>query len=275
MSHFPQLKIDDWEPTREILQGYIQVLGQIRAALTPPQKYKEQFTLQTTATGLTTTPMPIGSDTVEMRLDFFGNLLILTTSRGEIWQKPLLNMTPAALYTATVELFAELETTLPVNNRFSDKESKNYDVDAVEKYWKILAQIDAIFKQFKGKVRTETTPVVFVPDRFELMFHCLSGRLIPGADANNPEKSDERLTFSFSTGNIDVSESHFCAIATPETTEILNIALPTDAEWNSRGFQGIVMMYDTFRQVNDPKAHLLNFLQSIQTETFTAMKSSR
>jgi len=275
MSSFPQLKIDDWEPTRQILQGYTQVLSNVRTALTPAQKYKEQSTLQTTATGLTTTPMSIGSDTVEMRLDFFGNLLILTTSRGEIWQKPLLNMTPAALYTATVELFAELETTLPVNNHLSDKSLKDYDVDAVEKYWKILAQIDAIFKQFRGKIRTEATPVVFVPNRFELMFHCLSGRLIPGTDANNPEKSDERLTFSFSTGDIDVSESYFCAIATPESAEILNIALPTDATWNSRGFQGIIMMYDTFRQANDPKTHLLNFLRTIQEETFAAMQSIR
>jgi hypothetical protein len=263
MSNFPQLKIDDWEPTRQILQAYTQVLGKIRATLTPPQKHKEHNTLQTTATGLTTTPMPIGDDTVEMRLDFFGNLLILTTSRGEIWQKPLLNIAPAELYTATVEIFAELGVALPTNNSLSIEKPKGYDVDAVEKYWKILAPIDTTFKQFKGEIDTETTSVVFVPDRFELSFQGMTGQL-----------SDGQLTLGFSTGDLDISESYFYLIATPESNKILEITLPADAKWNSRGFQGVIMMYDDFRQAVDPKAHLLNFFRTTQQEIFAVLSSN-
>lgn len=259
MTHFPPLHLDDWESTRHHVQGYTQVLAKIRATLTPPQKYQEHTTLYTTATGLTTTPMPIGYDTVEMRLDFFGNLLILTTSRGEIWQKPLLNISPAELYTATVEIFAELGVTLNPNHHFNSTKPVDYQVESVEKFWQILAPIDSIFKQFAGEITTETTPVVFVPERFELVFHNLFG-------------INRQLTFSFSTGNLDVGESYFCVTATPQPEGFLDIVLPQWADWNSRGFQGAVMKYETFRQANDPKTQLLTFLRTIQQNTFALIK---
>ena len=82
-SIFPRLSLADWQPTRDTITGYAQVLGKVRRALAPPQKHWWHISLRVAATGLTTTPIAAGDSTFEMLLNFKRHELLIVTSQDE------------------------------------------------------------------------------------------------------------------------------------------------------------------------------------------------
>ena len=61
----------------------------MRRALAPAQKHWWHVSLLASATGLTTTPMPGTSCTVEITLDLVGHALVTRSSGGDVWRTPL------------------------------------------------------------------------------------------------------------------------------------------------------------------------------------------
>lgn len=267
-SIFPPLEPEDWQSTRNIVQQYVDIVSKVRAALTPRQKHNWHSTLHTTAMGLTTTPIYGGIFTIEIRLDFIGNMLILTTSRGELWQKPLDQISPLALCQQTVEVFKDLGFELGIDcTSLSSTIPKDFSEEAIQRYWQAATQIDAVFKIFTGELSEETSAVQMWPQQFELGFTWFSGRRVPDVQELNPhlKMAYESIQFGFSTGDIHVPDPYFFANPDPVNQTFLDKAeLPEGAFWNSRGFQAIVLKYETVRQSPNPQQKLLDFLRQIQ-----------
>ncbi len=66
---FPPLVLADWQLTRDTLHGYAEIVGAVRGALSPSQKYSSHRSLLAAASGLTTGPIPSGPVTFELLLD--------------------------------------------------------------------------------------------------------------------------------------------------------------------------------------------------------------
>jgi hypothetical protein len=103
---FPPLSPADLQPSLATLQIYAKLLGKIRRALTPRQKHWAHISLRLAATGLTTTPMPAGAMTVELSLDLSRHQLVIMTSRGAAWTKPLRGQAAAELMEETLAALA-------------------------------------------------------------------------------------------------------------------------------------------------------------------------
>ena len=56
---WPALPYEDWRETKDTLHMYMQVLGKLRLALSPPEPQWGHVPLYVTARGLTTSPIPI------------------------------------------------------------------------------------------------------------------------------------------------------------------------------------------------------------------------
>ncbi len=262
---FPALSLTDWQPTRDTIRGYAQVMGKIRRALTPRQKHWWHVSLRAATTGLTTTSIPSGSVTFEMLLDLTGHKLVISTSRGEQWQKPLRGQ---SVNTFCEESLAALNSfgIQPKIDRalFSDTTPGAYDTAAVERLWRTFSQIDALFRQFKGELRQETGPVQLWPHHFDLALLWFSGRLVPGQDPDNEEYADEQMNFGFVPGDEGISEPYFYITAYPTPDGLTSAPLPDDAAWRTESFTGAVMMYESLVTADDPGEKLLAFLRIAQ-----------
>ena len=81
-SLFPDLTLANWQASRDAIHIYSRLLGKVRQAKTPRQKHWWHVSLQLTATGLTTTPIPAGTKTFELVLDLMAHQVVLSSSHG-------------------------------------------------------------------------------------------------------------------------------------------------------------------------------------------------
>ena len=95
---WPALPQSAWSDTCATLQLWMQIVGKIRLALTPPINHTWNVTLYPTARGLTTTPMPHGSVMLQIDFDFIEHVLLFQTSDGGRHTLLLQPMTVAAFY---------------------------------------------------------------------------------------------------------------------------------------------------------------------------------
>ena len=270
---FPPLPMADWQPTLATLQGYAQLIGKVRRALTPRQKHWYHVSLRVGVNGLTTTPIPAGSNTFELMLDLITHELVISTSRGERWQQPLHGQSKAEFCDTALAALAGLGIEPEIDHSlFGDTTPGAYDRQAVERYFRAMVQIDSVFKQFKGELREETGPVQLWPHHIDLAMLWFSGRLVPGVDPADEENADEQMNFGFTPGDAGISDPYFYITAYPRPEDLTDTPLPAGATWTTESFTGAVLMYEALTTADDPAAKLLDFLRTVQRVGASLMK---
>src|SRR5688572_17696708 len=271
--HFPPLPLAAWQATRGTLHGYVNVLGDVRAALSARQKHSSHRSLRVAAAGLTTTPLPYGALAVELLLDLASHRLLITNSRGQQWQQPVRGQAAGEFYDQVMGGLALMGVPAPVERaRFAAVPPGEYDPAAVERFWLALTQVDGLLKRFRGTLRGETSDVQFWPHGLDLAMLWFSGRLVPGKDPNSPRDADEQMNFGFSTGDAGLPEPYFYATAYPLPPALPNTPLPEGVVWHNQGWQGSVLRYATL--VEDPEAgeRLVNYWRVVQKAGMEQMK---
>lgn len=271
--HFPPLPLAPWQATRSTLHGYINVLGDLRGALSPRQKHSSHRSLRLSAAGLTTTPIPYGALTFELLLDLSSHRVVITNSRGEQWQQPVRGQAAGEFYDRVLGALAQMGVQPSVDRaKYAAGGPGEYDAAAVERFWLALTQVDGLLKRFRGELRGETGDVQFWPHGLDLAMLWFSGRLIPGKDPNSPRDADEQMNFGFSTGDGGIPEPYFYATAYPLPAALPSTPLPEGVVWHSQGWNGAVLRYAAL--VDDPNAgeRLLNYWRVVQQAGMALMK---
>ncbi|MCB8984666.1 MAG: hypothetical protein H6659_12630 [Ardenticatenaceae bacterium] len=269
----PPLPLTDWQATRDTLQTYAQLLGQIRRALSPAQKHWWHISLHTTAVGLTTTPIPAGDQIFELTLDLTRHQLGLATNRGETAVIPLGGQSAAAFCAETLSILHGWDIDPAIDQtKFADETEGAYSETAVSTFWHALFQIDAVLKEFKAGFRGETSPVQLWPHHFDLAVVWLTGRLVPGQDPDNPDYADEQMNFGFSAGDQSIPEPYFYATAYPTPAEFTSGALPEEAYWQAAGWTGAVLPYAVLVPDPHPRERLLRFFHAAHKAGSRLMK---
>lgn len=273
MPGFPALPLDEWRATRDTIRLYSKITSRIRRALAPREKHWFHISLSVAAAGLTTTPIPAGDVVFELLLDFASHELALATSRGERWHMPLRGQSVAELGGALMAALANMGIHPEVDpGKISDTTPGAYDAPAVERFWRALSRIDAVFKRFKGGLRGETSPVQLWPDHFDLAMLWFSGRLVPGYDPSNEEFADEQMNFGFVTGDAGIPKPYYYVTAYPLPAGLAETALPAGAYWHNQGWQGAVLLHRALVDVDDPEEKLLDFLSAVHRAGASFMK---
>src|SRR5215469_2862105 len=97
-----------WRDTAATLQLWTQIVGKVRLALTPWVNHGWQVPLYVTVRGLGTSPIPFGSDLLDIEFDFIEHRLLIRTSRGEQRTLALEPRSVADFYQRVRSLLSEL-----------------------------------------------------------------------------------------------------------------------------------------------------------------------
>ena len=274
---WPPLHLADWQDTCETRHRWTQVLGKVRLALTPSLNQTWHSALYLTARGLTTSPVPSGQDTFELRLDFWDHRLTLETSAGGRRSLALVPMTVADFYGEVMALLraedirvhlwpvpVEIADPIPLD---SDQVHRSYDAPAVERFFRALTQADQAFKAFMGRFQGKQSPSHFFWGSFDLAQTRFSGRsapLKPGADWLTRECYDQEvMSFGFWPGTAGVCDASFYAYAVPQPMGFEHTRPRPHAAHYDPALKEFLLPYDDVRQAPQPRAALLDFCQSV------------
>src|SRR5499427_10602655 len=111
-NYWPSLPFAEWQDTATTLHMWTQIVGKIRLTLSPWTNHSWHVTLYVTSRGLTTSPIPHGSHTFEIRFDFIDHELRILKSDGVTRTLKLQPQSVAEFYRIVMKTLSDLD--LPV-----------------------------------------------------------------------------------------------------------------------------------------------------------------
>lgn len=280
MTAWPELPYDEWEPTKQTLHRYAQMVGKVRMALVPFRNHWWHATLYVSARGLTTGPMAAGDVTAEVELDFVDHALRVRTSAGRSAGFALRDRFACSrfyedLFTALgdVGVGARIRPEpfdLGDSPAFpDDTDHDRYDADAVARWWHILRLIEQTLERLSSRFNGKTSPTHLFWHSFDLAHARFSGRRAPpieGADPVTAEAySHEVIAFGWWPGDERTTPyPAFYSYTAPEPDALRDQPLaPAAAAWQDTGNGSLAILpYDAVRAAPDPAADLLAFYES-------------
>jgi hypothetical protein len=278
---WPELPLAGWIDTRDTLHRWLQIVGKVRLRLTPPINHSWHSTLYLTARGLTTSPIPHGTRSFHIDLDFVEHRLHIAAIDGASGGFPLEPQSVAAFYARLmgelarmglpVSIFAR-PNELPDSTPFADDQvHRSYDRDAAHRFWRALSQADRVLKIFRTGFVGKCSPVHLFWGAMDLAVTRFSGRTAPahpGGIPNLPDRvtreaySHEVSSCGFWSGTSPIDFPAFYAYAYPQPEGFAAAPVAPDGAFYSADFGEFILPYDAVRTSADPDRTLLAFLQS-------------
>jgi len=277
---WPELPYATWRDTLQTVHLWTQIVGKIRVALTPWLNHSWHVPFYVTARGLGTSPIPIGTEILEIDFDFIGHRLVVRTSRGDEDGFPLAPISVAEFHRRVFDMLGNLGVTVVIDDmpsemvdvpRYSqDREHASYDAAAVHRFWRALIQIDRVFKLFRSGFLGKASPVHFFWGSFDLAATRFSGRGAPKHPGGIPGLSDavaceayshEESSAGFWPGSDAFPQAAFYSYAYPEPPGFRDRAVTPQAHFDTT-LGEFILPYDTVRAAAAPDALLLDFLST-------------
>jgi len=273
---WPALPYAEWKDTCDTLHMWSQIVGKVRLALSPYLNHWWEVPFYVSARGLTTSSIPYSRGIFEMEFDFIEHALRIETSAGET---DVIDLAPRSVADFYREFMASLKSlgieakiwAMPVEVpnpiRFDqDTTHASYDPAYVERFFYILASLNPIFQEFRGRFIGKDSPVHFFWGSFDLALTRFSGRRAPerpGADKVTREAySHEVSSVGWWPGSGDVPYPAFYSYAAPEPLGFNDQAVkPAQARYDEK-LNEFLLAYDDARTAADPRVAILAFCQS-------------
>jgi hypothetical protein len=273
---FPPLPLEEWVESKETLHRYAQIVGKVRLEYSPFRNHWWHVPLYVTTRGLATSPIPYRNITFEISFDLMDNRLVVSTSEDEGFAFAMDALSVAEFYRRLFDGLGALGIDISIDPKPFDLDDEHTldentfhcvcDREYVRRYWRVLVQVDQIFKEFAGRFNGKTSPVHLYWHGFDLAVTRFSGRRAPereGADKVTREAySHEVISFGFWPGDKNVGAPAFYSYTAPEPEGLTGQPLrPEAAFWAPEGGMAL-LMYDDLRKADSPKPTLLEFMQS-------------
>lgn len=269
------LPLNEWQDTRDTLHLWTQIVGKIRMAQTPLVNHFWNSTLYVSPRGLTTSAIPCNGGNFAIEFDFVNHQLLVITALT-IKTLPLKPRTVADFYRDLMETLRELgiepkiraiPDELPDPIPFAkDTIHKSYDAEYVNRFWRILTEVDRIFKNFRAGFIGKCSPVHFFWGSFDLAVTRFSGRRAPekpDADSITREAySHEVISHGFWTGSPPLDAPAFYSYTAPAPDGYAEARVLPEKAFYSTDFNEFILNYDDVRLADSPEAALMEFLNS-------------
>jgi hypothetical protein len=277
---WPALPADAWADTRDTVHMWTQIVGKVRMATTPMTNHWWNVTLYVSQRGLTTSPMPYGDRTFQIDFDFEDHRLDIATADGE---RRSMKLEPRSVADFYVELMSQLDElglstpiwTMPVEVEGAipfdeDDEHASYDADAVNRFWRVLAQSDRVLHKFRAGFVGKVSPVHFFWGGFDLAVTRFSGRAAPAHTLQPPHCGPHVMREAYShevssagywptAGGV---EGAFYSYAYPVPDGFADAPVgPAAASFNEE-LGEFLLPYEIVRAADAPDDVLLEFLET-------------
>jgi Family of unknown function (DUF5996) len=273
---WPALPLDAWKDTYATLHMWTQMVGKVRLALTPLVNHWWNVPLYVDARGLTTSAIPYGNDTFEIRFDFIEHQLLLETNEGVLKNLPLAPRSVADFYRQFLALLndagiqvriwkmpVEVPNPIPFDE---DTVHASYDPEYALRFWRILVSVEHVLTEFRSRFIGKSSPVHFFWGSFDLAVTRFSGRRAPerpGADRITREAySHEASSVGFWPGGGDVFGAAFYSYMAPQPAGFREAKVQPRAAFYDQKLGEFLLRYDDVRKAASPSAALLDFCQS-------------
>ncbi len=222
-----------------------------------------------------TSVIPCDDKTFSIDFDFLSHKLIVQTNFNEGFSFNLEPMTVADFYLKLmsklkangieVKITAipdELENPIPFAE---DHEHKSYDKKYVETFFRILTNIDRVFKEFRARFTGKCSPVHFFWGSFDLAVTRFCGRDAPPRE--NADKitrlayDQEVISHGFWTGN-GFGEAAFYAYIAPAPEGFGEQKVKPDEAFYSKEMSEFFLKYEDVRKSENPDQTILDFMQT-------------
>ena len=278
---WPELPYAAWQDTCATLHLWTQIVGKVRLSLTPWLNHSWHVTLQVSARGLATPPIPYQGRDFTIEFDFIDHVLWLRSSDGHFRQLVLRPMTVAEFYDDAMLALRELGIDVRIDTMPNeipgaiafpdDRVHAAYDRDFAEKFWRVLTRSHAVFSHFRTGFLGKASPVHFFWGSFDLAVTRFSGRPAPPHPGGVPNLPDAVAREAYSHevssagfwpggGGIDYPAFYSYAYPAPQGFAAAKVA-PAGAFW-SKDLGEFILPYEAVRAAREPDKALMAFLQS-------------
>jgi Family of unknown function (DUF5996) len=278
---WPSLPFAEWKETAITLHMWTQIVGKVRLTLSPWINHSWHVTLYVTSRGLTTSPIPYGSEIFEIEFDFIDHKLLIDKSDGARRTVELKAQSVAEFYRSVMKTLSDLKLPVTINTTPNeienpipfdeDEEHRAYDREYANRFWRVLVQSDRVFKEFRSRFCGKCSPVHFFWGSFDLAVTRFSGRPAPPHPGGVPHLPDEiaREAYSqevsslgFWPGNAAAPTPIFYSYAYPEPPGFAGEKVQPDAASYETKLREFILPYDAVRTAEKPDQVLLDFAQS-------------
>ncbi len=273
---WPPLPLEAWQDTYETLHRWTQIVGKVRLALSPHFNHWWEVPLYVNAHGLTTSPIPYQGEIFEVQFDFIAHRLEVLTSWGQSGHVALAPRSVADFYAEFMSVLQgmgievriwPMPVEIPNPTRLDqDRLHASYDPEYAHRFWRILARVDSLLKEFRARFHGKCSPVHFFWGSFDLAVSRFTGRGAPprpGADRVTREAySDEVSSCGFWPGGGDIVGAAFYSYVVPEPAGFPQSPIRPQKAFYHPKLHEFLLMYDAMRAADDPAKALLDFLQS-------------
>jgi hypothetical protein len=276
---WPSLPVAQWQPTRDTLHLWTQVVGKIRLANAPLINHWWNVPLYVTSRGLTTSLIPHHSGrSFQIDFDFQAHQLQITTSDGKWRSQSLEPRTVADFYdhvlghlddlglaTRIWPMPVEIEGAIPFDK---DDTHASYDGDQVQRYWRTLVQIDRVMHVFRSRFLGKASPVHLWWGALDLATSRFSGRPAPahpgGAPNLGPHVMREAYSHEVSSCGYwpDGDEGLFYSYVYPEPDGFRDAPVRPEGARYDEELGEFVLPYERIRESTDPDSVLLDFFHT-------------
>ena len=278
---WPVLDYAQWRETATTLQLWTQIVGKVRLALSPWLNHGWHVPLYVNAHGLGTSRIHAGRTVLEIDFDFLDHRLVVRTSSGpdrgfglepmsvaDFYRRVMGELRAAGIDVAINVVPNEVPAPIPFTE---DNLHAAYDANAVQRFWRVLAQVDRLFELFRTSFLGKSSPVHFFWGSFDLAVTRFSGRkapLHPGGVPGLPDAvtreaySHEVSSAGFWPGSDTYPHAAFFSYAYPTPAGFAEAKVePVAAVWSQQLGEWL-LPYEQVRTAPDPDAALLAFLES-------------
>ncbi len=276
---WPELPVEAWQPTRDTLILWLQVIGKVRIARTPLVNHWWNAPLYVTSRGLTTSLIPAEPGrSFSIDLDLLGHRLDVVTTRGQTRGMELAPMVVRDFYAELMGLLdslglsteiwpvpVELPDAIPFTE---DVTHDSYDAGAVTAFWRLLVEVERVFTVFRSRFVGKSSPVHLFWGALDLATTRFSGRPAPphpgGIPNCGPHVMREAYSHEVSSAGYwpgGEGEGIFYSYAYPEPDGYRALPPGPEAARFDDALGEFVLPYTAVRTADNPDALLLDFLQ--------------
>ncbi len=278
---WPELRLAEWADTCATLQLWTQIVGKIRLAHTPMVNHWWNVPLYVTGRGLTTSLIPHPAGGFQIDFDFIGHVLKIEACSGgtetialrplsvaEFYAEVMGRLGSLGLDTHIWTMPVELPDAIPFDQ---DHTHAAYDPEFVNRFWRILLQVDRLMKQFRAPFLGKVSPVHFFWGSFDMAVTRFSGRPAPelhsdsanvGAWVMQEAYSHEVSSCGFWPGNGGYGRAAFYSYAYPEPQGFGQTQIAPVEAFYDQDLGQFILPYDAVRQAASPDESVLQFFRT-------------